>query len=161
MCSSDLGEIITDKASLKAFNEEWRNAGHVPFKDKQRLNETFYGKLDELYDKLNLSAEEKARDKFLQKIERLSSGENAEQSLIKEADFLRKQVDEITRSIANYENNLGFFKHAKTKNQIMIDTEEKIANEKKRIDEVKKKIQLVRETIQKMKTPLNSGSNPS
>ncbi len=155
------GEIITDKASLKAFNEEWRNAGHVPFKDKQRLNETFYGKLDELYDKLNLSAEEKARDKFLQKIERLSSGENAEQSLIKEADFLRKQVDEITRSIANYENNLGFFKHAKTKNQIMIDTEEKIANEKKRIDEVKKKIQLVRETIQKMKTPLNSGSNPS
>jgi Domain of Unknown Function (DUF349) len=155
------GDTATDKASLRAFNDEWRNAGQVPFKEKQRMNEAFFGKLDELYDKLNLSAEEKARDKFLQKLERLSSGENAEQSLIKEADFLRKQIDEITRSIANYENNLGFFKHAKTKNQIMIDTEEKIATEKKRIEEVKKKIQLVREAIQKIKTPANVSSNPS
>ena len=145
------GDVTADKNALKEFSEEWKNAGLVPFKDKQRVNEAFFGKLDQLFDQLSISAEEKAWDRFQNKIERIASSENAEQLLLKEIDFLKKQVDEINRNIANYENNLGFFKHAKTKNQIMIDTEHKILDEKTRLEQIRKKQNVVKDFIRKLK----------
>ena len=141
------GDLALDKSTLKAITEEWKNAGMVPFKDKQRVNEEFFGKLDELFDQLNLSAEEKAWDKFQNKIEQLSNAENSDQLLSKESDFLRKHADEAIKNIANYENNLGFFKHAKTKNQIMIDTEQKIEEEKKRLEAIKRKHSFVKSIL--------------
>lgn len=152
------GNPTEDKTTLRQLSEEWKNAGLVPMKDKQRVNEAFYGKMDQLFEQLNLSAEEKAKDKFLNRLERLATGENGEQALQKEIDFLKRQSDEILRNIANYENNLGFFKHAKTKNQIMIDTEEKIAQEKKRLDEIKKKSSWVKDAAQKLRSGAAAGS---
>lgn len=145
------GDVQADKAALKAFAEEWNSAGHVPFKEKKRVNDAFYAKMDELYEKLSVSAEEKQLVKFLNKIERLAASEGGDQLLLRESDHLRKQIDEINRNIATYENNLGFFKHAKTKNQIMIDTEEKIAHERRRMDEIKKKQGLVKDTLRKLR----------
>ncbi|MFN6038537.1 MAG: DUF349 domain-containing protein [Bacteroidota bacterium] len=152
------GDVPSDKASLKSFVEEWRSAGLVPFKDKQRVNEAFYGKVDQLFEHMNISAEEKAWDRFNNKIERLTGADNAEQLLIKESDFLRKQADEINKNINNYENNLGFFKHAKTKNPIMIETEQKILIEKSKLEHIKKKQGHVREQIRKLKESLQSSS---
>jgi hypothetical protein len=60
-------------------------------------------------------------------------------------------VDEINKNISTYENNLGFFKHAKTKNQIMLDIEDKIEQEKKRIAEIKKKQTIVKDALRKMR----------
>ena len=146
------GDLQADKSALKNFSDEWKNAGLVPFKDKQRVNDAFYGKLEVLYDQLNLSAEEKAWDKFQNKIERIATSDNPELSLVREVDYLKKQSDEILRNIANYENNLGFFKHAKTKNQIMIDTEQKISEEKLKLEQFKKKLNFVKGYLSKLKS---------
>jgi len=73
---------------------------------------------------------------------------------MKENDFIKKQMNEIQQQVNVYENNMGFFKNAKTKNSMMIDLENKIATEKAKIDEWKKKQQLV-------KTFLNKESKPA
>lgn len=145
------GDASADRNSLKSFADEWNKAGLVPFKEKKRVNDAFYGKLDELFEKLNVSAEEKAQVKFQNKIERLISSDGGEQSLIRESEHFRKQVDEINKSINTYENNLGFFKHAKTKNAIMIEIEEKIVSEKKRLEDIRKKQSAIREALRKLK----------
>ncbi|MBC7864422.1 MAG: DUF349 domain-containing protein [Bacteroidia bacterium] len=143
------GDLAADKNSLKVFTDEWNAAGLVPFKEKKRINDAFFQKMDELFEKLNMTNEEKAVSKFTTKIERLAASEGADTLLLREMDHFKKQIEEITGTILNYENNLGFFKHAKTKNAIMLDIEAKIEVEKGRIAEIKKKQNVIKDALKK------------
>ncbi len=141
------GNDQADREELKKYSEEWNAAGMVPFKEKNRVNEAFYNKLDELYENLNVNKAEKIQMKFSNKIDRLANSENANTLLRKEQDFIRKQIDEINNSIRTYENNLGFFKNTKGKNNFMIEVEQKIETEKNRIAELKQKYKLITEAM--------------
>jgi hypothetical protein len=142
-----------DKANreqLKAFTNEWNEAGHVPVKEKKRMNEAFYNRLDELYDKMKLDRNEKNMIQFRNKIDRMLGAENAYELLRKESDFLKKQCDEINSDILKYENNLGFFKNSKG-NPLMKEVEEKIEQERKRMNEFVSKRKLVNEELNKLR----------
>jgi len=77
--------------TLKAFSTEFNAAGMVPLKDKKRVNDTFYSKLDELYDQLNIDKKEKALIQFKTKLDKFVNAENAYELLKKENDFLISQ----------------------------------------------------------------------
>lgn len=138
-------------AQLKQFASEWNAAGQVPSKDKKRLNDAFYNKLDELYDKLNMNKAEKALMQFRSKIERLAASENAQELLRREADHLKKQIDEVNNSIRQYENNLGFFKNAKSDNPLLKEVNQKIEVEKQKIAEITARRKLVTEEINNLR----------
>lgn len=145
------GETSADKTSLKSFSDEWNAAGLVPMKDKQRLNEAFYKRLDELYDGVITNQAEMHAVKFKNKLERFKGSSDADNMLRKEKDFLRKQVDEINNNIRTYENNMGFFKNAKGKNDFMQEIENKISNEKNKLNDFKERLKLVNEAIDSMR----------
>lgn len=139
-----------NREALKAFTNEWNAVGHVPMKDKKRVNDTFYAKLDELYGKMNMDRKEKDAMQFNSKLERLASSDKAFDALRKEADHLRKIADEITSTIRTYENNLGFFKNAKG-NPLLAEAESKIAAEKAKLDEVNAKRKQVTAELNKIR----------
>lgn len=145
------GDATADRASLKGLSDEWNAAGMVPFKEKQRLNEGFYKRLDELYDSLITNQAEKFAIKFQNKLERFKGSADAENLLRKEKDFLRKSFDEINNNIRTYENNMGFFKNSKGKSDFMIEIENKIEVEKNKLKEFQQKIKLVNEAIDSLK----------
>lgn len=136
---------------LKAFSAEWNNAGMVPMKDKKRVNEAFYNRLDELYETMNVEKQEKAIMQFKNKIERFSASENAHDLLRRESDYFKKQIDEINSRIRTYDNNLGFFKSSKGSNSFMKEIEEKIEAEKSKINELIAKRKLVNEEMSKLR----------
>lgn len=144
-------DAAQDKIAMKTFSEEWNAAGLVPFKEKKRINEAFFQKMDEMFEKLNISTEEKGIVRFLNKVERLAGSEGGYDLLVREYDHFRKIAEEINSTIITFENNMGFFKFAKTKNQMMIDLEEKIALEKGKLGEIKKKQKTLNETMRKMR----------
>jgi hypothetical protein len=146
--AEDTSEAVKD---LKSFADSWNAAGQVPMKDKKRLNDTFYNKLDELYDKLNVNKSEKQLLQFKNKIERLVMSENAEELLRRESDFLRKQMDEVNSRIMTYENNLGFFKHTKGDNPLLKEVNEKIDVEKQKLNDFSSKRKLIVAEINKLK----------
>jgi archaellum component FlaC len=124
----------------------------VPMKDKKRINDAFYNKLDELYDKMNVSNAEKFMMQFKTKLERLSNGENPEFALKKEADYFKKQIDEINARIKTYDNNLGFFKtSSKGNNPFMKEIEDKINAEKQKIADFNEKRKMVMAELNKLK----------
>lgn len=125
-----------NREQLKAITAEWNAAGLVPMKDKKRLNDAFYNRLDELYEQMHLDKQEKAMMQFKAKVERMAGSENSMDLLRKESDHLKKLSDEITARIRTYDNNLGFFKTSKGNNSFMKEIEDKIAAEKSRIDEL-------------------------
>ncbi len=141
-----------NREALKQINHEWNEAGHVPMKDKKRLNDAFYNLLDGFYDQLHLDKKEKAVMQFKSKVDRMVSSENNHDQLRKESDFLRKQIEEINGRMRTYDNNLGFFKTAKgSSNAFMKEIEEKIEAEKAKIADLTAKRKIVNEELAKLR----------
>lgn len=151
-----LGENNSENhAALKQFAADWNAAGLVPLKDKKRVNDAFYNRLDALYDKITINSAEKFILQFKTKLERLANGENPETALKKEADYLKKQIEEINGRIKTYDNNLGFFKSSKKgSNPFMKDIEDKINAEKQKVTDFTEKRKLVLSELQKLQPAL-------
>lgn len=147
-------DISENVKSLKQFSADWNSSGQIPFKERKRLNEAFYNKLDELYEKLNMSKSEKMMLQFKNKLERLLLGENPGELLKREADFLRKQIDDVQNNMKTYENNLGFFKNAKKDNPLLKEVNDKIEVEKQKIADFTAKRKLVVGEMNKLKATL-------
>lgn len=141
-----------NRAQLKQFSADWNNAGHVPMKEKKRVNDAFYNRLDELYDKMNVSHSEKMMMQFKTKIERMVGSDSAFDLLKKEGDFLKKQSDEINNTIRTYENNLGFFKNSKGKNDLLTEVQQKIENEKQKLVDFNEKRKIVSEEMNRLRS---------
>lgn len=147
-----IGEDASENVkALKQFSVDWNSGGQIPFKDRKRLNELFYNKLDELYEKLNLTKNEKVILQYKNKLERLLLAENAGELLKREADFLKKQIDDVQNAMKTYENNLGFFKNAKKDNPLLKEVNEKIDAEKQKIADFTAKRKLVVEEMNKLR----------
>lgn len=143
----------SNREALKQFANEWNSAGLVPMKEKKRINDAFYNKLDELYDKMNISHSEKMMMQFKTKLERFVASDDALNLLRKEADFLKKHIDEVSNTIRTYENNLGFFKNSKGKNDLLKDVEQKMENEKQKLSDFNEKRKMIQAEIQKIREP--------
>jgi hypothetical protein len=147
-----LGEdAASNRESVKNFTAEWNAAGLVPMKDKKRLNDAFYNKVDELYEQMHIDKNEKASIQFRTRIDRLLASENAFDLLMKESDHLKKQAEEINSRVRTYDNNLGFFKTSKGNNSFMKEIEDKIAGEKAKIAELTAKRKMITEELNKLR----------
>jgi hypothetical protein len=144
-------DMNANRDQLKALTTEWNAAGMVPMKDKKRINDAFYNKLDELYDQMHVDKQEKAILQFRTKIDRLASSDNGIELLRKESDHLKKMADEISNRMRTYENNLGFFKTSKGSNTFMKEVEEKIGAEKAKIAELNNKRKMINEELSKLR----------
>lgn len=136
---------------LKEFSNAWNAGGNVPFKDRKRLNEAFYNKLDELYEKLNMNKTEKLMMQFKNKLERFVTADNANELLRRESDYLKKQIDEVNSNIKTYENNMLFFKNAKSDNPLFKDVNQKMEAEKQKLSDFTAKRKMVIEEMNKLK----------
>jgi len=141
----------TLREQLKSFSAEWNAAGMVPMKDKKRINDAFYNKMDELYDQMQIDKQEKGMMQFKTKLERLAGSENGFDLLRKESDHLKKLSDEISARIRTYDNNLGFFKTSKGNNSFMKEIEDKINAEKSKIAELTAKRKLINEELNRIR----------
>ena len=136
-----------NREQLKAFSTEWNAIGMVPMKDKKRINDAFYTRLDAFYEEMNIDKKEKGIIQFKTKIDRLVASENAFDLLLKESDFLKKLSDEINANIRTYDNNLGFFKTSKGSNSFLKDIIDKIEIEKNKVTELAEKRKLISEQL--------------
>ena len=136
-----------NREQLKAFSTEWNTIGMVPMKDKKRINDAFYTRLDAFYEEMNIDKKEKGIIQFKTKIDRLAASENAFDLLLKESDFLKKLSDEINANIRTYDNNLGFFKTSKGSNSFLKDIIDKIEIEKNKVTELAEKRKLISEQL--------------
>ena len=136
-----------NREQLKAFSTEWNAIGMVPMKDKKRINDAFYSRLDAFYEEMNIDKKEKGIIQFKTKIDRLVASENAFDLLLKESDFLKKLSDEINANIRTYDNNLGFFKSSKGSNSFLKEIIDKIEIEKSKVTELAEKRKLISEQL--------------
>ncbi len=130
----DLSDVKNEIEKLRAFSERYRAIGHVPFKEKDRINKTYRQLMDERYALLKVDKKEKEQIRFEEKLELLKSSDAKTNLISKEMEFLRGKISKLESEIIQYENNLGFFGRSK-------GAEKLIAEVQKNIDRVKEEVE--------------------
>ena len=127
---------------LKAFINEWKEAGRVPRSEKEIDNE-FNKTLDNHFTTLKLNKKEASLIRFENKVHNLIEGENDRQ-LDREQEILQRKVDEAIKDLNQLENNILFFAHADQNNPIVKEARRQIDNQKEQIELLKSKVKMIR-----------------
>ena len=125
-CSED---DAANAAQMRSFNEKWQAIGHVPFKEKDKINDEFR---TVMHEKFPLFA--KQRGQAYQG----HSAKNPKDSLIAKYNALQQDV-------VTYENNIGFFAASKNSAPLIQQMQQKIDDAKAELRRLEEKIRLEEE----------------
>lgn len=117
------GNDDNDLSTIQAFEKEWNEIGHIPFKIKDKIFDEYKNALNSLYAKI------KKTDKKARNI--LSMNRNQ----------LLRLYNTLQNEIKTYENNIGFFANSKKANKVVADLQHKIERLKKEVEDIVKRIE--------------------
>jgi len=129
--------------AVKLFQKEWSAIGHVPFKNKENIQNDFGKAINALYDKMNLDSSNLEIQKFKLKIDSILEGKKPEDKLIYERNKLYNKIKQLETDITLWENNMGFFSLSDKSSSILKEMEEKINQGKKNLSLLTQKIKLI------------------
>lgn len=125
-CSED---DAANAAQMRSFNEKWQAIGHVPFKEKDKINDEFKAAM---HEKFPLFAKPRGQ------ANQGHSAKNPKDSLIAKYNALQQDV-------VTYENNIGFFAASKNSAPLIQQMQQKIDDAKAELRRLEEKIRLEEE----------------
>ena len=141
--SPDASESEQTK-QLNELIQQWNSAGHVPFKEKDKIYKEYKQAINALYERLHISANERKLSDFRNNIAKGSG------SLQRERERLIRQYENMKAEIATYENNLGFLSTSNKKGQSLVDVmRQKMEKLKGDAQVILQKIHLIEEEMEK------------
>ncbi len=129
--------------TLQKFQQEFNEIGHVPFKDKDQINQEFRNEINKHFDALNMDEYHKNVTKFRNKVENIKHADNTDEKVYQERHKLQLKLKQLENDITVWENNIGFFSASKNANAMLKDFERKIENGKRNIELIKEKIKML------------------
>ena len=131
--------------TLKDTQRQWMEIGHVPIKDKDRLQNEFRTAINKHFDKLKVSSSEISSTNYKNKFESLKEQPEAVRIISRERAFLQGKMDELKEDIKIWENNIGFFANSKNTNLFKTEFEKKIEKAKEELKTIEAKIKILRQ----------------
>jgi hypothetical protein len=129
--------------TLKGFQREWMEIGHVPIKEKERLQNEFRVVINKQLDKLKISKSDLQNINYRNRIEGLKDTPNSDRMMGNERVLLMNKKKKIEEEIKLWENNIGFFSHSKKSSQMKEEFERKIEASKQEVKELNDKIKFL------------------
>lgn len=132
--------------NMKQIDElikEYNAVGFVPLGEKQKISVDFKNLIHKKLSESGIPETEVTEYLFNVKIKELSTSQNPEQALEKEAQHIREKIRGVKATILQYENNLGFFKHSKGANALKDEVEEKIEANKVVLSKLESKLSMI------------------
>lgn len=92
------------RKKILSLIERFNKVGHVPMKDKNKINTRFHELIDKLFERLNTERNHNSLQKFEQDLDQMD-----EKSLLKqERDRLQRAYQRTQKELQTYANNMGF-----------------------------------------------------
>jgi len=136
-----------DKAAnletLKGLQREWTEIGHVPIKEKERLQNEFRIAINKQLDKLKISKTEMQNINYRNRIEGIKDTPNSDRIMSNERVMLMNKKKKIEEEIKLWENNIGFLSKSKKAVQVREEFEKKIENAKQEVVTLNDKIKFL------------------
>lgn len=127
---------------VQSLVEEYKAVGHVPFKEKDALYNSFREAVDGIYKNLHSNNAKKHLDNFRTNLKNVA--EKGGEALDNERGRLMRRFEQLRSEINTYENNLGFLNAASKKgNSLVEELNRKVQKLKDDLELVKQKIKAV------------------
>ncbi|MCK9203073.1 MAG: DUF349 domain-containing protein [Bacteroidales bacterium] len=130
---------------LKNFQREWTEIGHIPIKEKDKLQNEFRSLINENLDKLKISDVEMSAVNFQVKVDHMKNDPNARRVISKEREFLANRITKMKEEIILWENNIGFFAKSKSASLVKEEFENKINKAKSELKVLEAKMKILRQ----------------
>ncbi len=133
---------------IRGLQKEWAAIGHVPFKQKDKIQNDYRIAIDALYDKMKMDKNNKELQKFKDKINALLTADNSEDKIIVERNRITSKIRQMESDIALWENNIGFFSSASSENsKILNDIQRKIKKGKEHLYMLTEKLNVIDQLV--------------
>ncbi len=132
-----------DMEALKSFQRRWVEIGHVPFKEKDRLQSEYREHIDKLFDLLSVNRMEMTAQNYQKHIEELLDSSDDGRRLSRERNYLSNKMRTLKEEISVWENNIGFFSSSNKSNKLKEDFEKKINKAKHELEVIMGKIKAI------------------
>lgn len=129
--------------ALKDFQKQWIEIGHMPFKEKDKVQSLYRTAIDKLVGKMDINKSELSSADFKNRVDLLKSSPDSGKRLSKERMFISGKIKKIQEDLYVWENNIGFFSDSKQSNKLKEEFEHKISKAKDEIEGLKSKIKLL------------------
>jgi hypothetical protein len=126
--------------ALKAFQAEWMGIGHVPFKQKESLNNRYRAAIDKQFDSVRGRVGEHHRAVVSVRYEEMGRQKG---KLQEERGRLGDKIKRLHQEIAQLENNMGFFAKSKGADTILKEVRGKIEAARQEINRLKDQQKLI------------------
>ena len=142
-----LKEISEDEArndvidTIRELQHEWQNTGHVPFKEKDAINQSYRAELDRLFGAFDIKETRQRVRRYENEVKKFAGEEGR---MGRERDKLVRALESRLAEAKTIENNLGFFNvKSNAGNSMVKEMEKKIQKLKAEAEEIKEKISLL------------------
>jgi len=132
---------------LKNFQREWTEIGHIPMKEKDKLQNDFRKLVNEHLDRLKISEVEISTLNFQTKFETLKNDPNARRVMTREREFLANKISKMKEDINLWENNIGFFAKSKSAAIVKEEFENKINRAKSELKVLEAKMKILKQQM--------------
>lgn len=128
-------------ARYKQLQSEWNNAGHVPFRDKERVYEAYRSEANRVFEALDINRHKSGMANFVSGIEEMSDDKNR---LLRERERIARALEQKKTEMKTYQNNLGFFNvKSSSGNSLMRDMERRMKHINDDVASLEEKLQLI------------------
>ncbi|MCM1224314.1 MAG: DUF349 domain-containing protein, partial [Lachnospiraceae bacterium] len=130
---------------LHELQDKWQEIGHVPFKEKDKINDAYRAAVNELRRTLNVNESRARMDRFESN---LSQMEGDKAKLSRERERMARTLESRRIEIRTYENNLGFLTSKSKSGESMV------SEFRRKIDRLKEEIASIEERIRMVDSKL-------
>ncbi|MGB4205198.1 MAG: DUF349 domain-containing protein [Bacteroidales bacterium] len=131
--------------ALKNFQREWLEVGHVPIKEKDKLQNKFRTVINKCFDKLKIDASEITALNYKNRIESIKDMPDAGRMLYRERNALQLKITKLQEDIKLWENNIGFLAVSKNANIVKEEFQKKIDQAKQELALMEAKLRYLKE----------------
>lgn len=134
--------------ALKGFQNEWIEIGHVPIKQKDKIQKTYRTAIDAQFSKLKSVTTETRKAAFKAQVQSLGSDKGGKDKLQHQRNVVQDKIKRLQSDVQTLENNIGFFGNSKSKaaEEMKRDIEKKISKAKEEIGQLIEQMKILRES---------------
>ena len=130
---------------LKNFQREWTEIGHVPIRDRDRLQNEFRGLINERLDKLQINALEISTASYQTRFDQLKNDPQSRRLINREREQLMSRIAKMKDDINLWENNIGFLASSKNADILKVEFGKKIDRAKSELKVMEAKLKMIRQ----------------
>ena len=136
--------------AIKDFQRRWAEIGHVPMKEKDRVQKEYRELINGIFEKLKISAREAEENSYRERIRNFAG--DTKRFVNNEKQELLDKIEKLRADLKLWENNLGFLASSKQADLLKAEFEKKMQGARQQIALLEAKLRILNEKDEEQKS---------